>query len=166
MTSNCRFTGHHGMAYDIVSTVKWTQQRVPWQTKRQIGVQQPQPGYFFPFDFSSRTAATTRSSSSRLYTAIVCEFVRILPPYDSRSFDAPTILPVCCNIRSRSVDTSRSSGRSEIVMTEPSNFHSGLDGSFGSCMRSEIGCYKRVESGGGGDNVQPSRRCYKEKTAI
>ena len=94
----------------------------------------------FPTFFSSRTVATTKSSSSRLYTAIVCVFVSILPPYEKRILDAPIVLPVCWMSRSRSVDTSRFSGSSGIVATLPSNFHSGRAGSFGSCTRSAIGC--------------------------
>ncbi len=56
------------------------------------------------------------------------------------SFPAESALPVTAMMRSRSVDTSRLSGRSGIVTIVPSNFHSGLLASCGSCTCSEIGC--------------------------
>lgn len=50
------------------------------------------------------------------------------------------LLPVCCKIRSRSVETNKVSGRSGTSTTSPSNLHSGLDTSFGSCTFRDIGC--------------------------
>src|SRR5262245_14732007 len=91
--------------------------------------------YFF---LGALMLSTSTSSSSKLYSAIESAFVSIFPPYDSRIRDAGTLLCVCSRMRSRSVETSRLSGRSGIVTAVPSSFHSGFVGSLGSSTWSEI----------------------------
>jgi hypothetical protein len=94
--------------------------------------------YFF--FFSSVRFSTSTSSSSRLYVAIVFAFVSILPAYVNLILLVGSALPVCCKKRSRSVETSSVSGRSTSVIVVPSSFHSGFEGSFGSCSCKLIGC--------------------------
>jgi hypothetical protein len=74
--------------------------------------------------------------------------VSILPSYDIRIFPAEIPLPVCCKIRSRSVETNKVNGRSGTSTTPPSNLHSGLDASFGSCTFRDIGCYRVIVQSG------------------
>lgn len=90
---------------------------------------------------ASLILSTSSSSSSRLKLAIECALVNIFPAYASRIFEVGMPLPVCCKIRSRRVDTSNVSGKSGMVTTVPSSFHSGFEGSVGSCIRNDIGCY-------------------------
>jgi hypothetical protein len=93
-----------------------------------------------PLLFAGLILSTSKSSSSRLYNAIAFAFASILPPNDNLIRDADTLLPVCCRMRSRRVDTSKLSGRSGIVIVEPSSFHSGFEGSMGSSIWREMGC--------------------------
>ena len=104
-------------------------------TRTSIHLPHPTPQRFF----GALTLSTSTSSSSRLWLAIVIEFVSILPWYESRMRDTGAALPVACKMRSRSVDTRRLSGSSDSVTVVPFSFHSGFVSSLGSCTWSEIG---------------------------